>query len=90
MTKPAIRFWTAWVVTIPVKHMTRASQSFVPMTRGDHVFIVRGDWEGKRGSVVFVDHVAGLVTISLDVGLTHMIKTPIQNVVRVISNGDVV
>jgi ribosomal protein L24 len=60
------------------------------MTRGDHVFIVRGDWEGKRGSVVFIDHLAGLVTISLDVGPTHMIKTPIQNVARVISNGDVV
>jgi len=60
------------------------------MTRGDHVFIVRGSWEGKRGSVVFVDHLAGQVTIALDVGPTHMIRTSMQNVARVISNGDVV
>ncbi len=71
-------------------HTTHVSQSFDQMTRGDHVFIERGDWEGKRGSVVFIEHVEGLVTISRDVGLTHMIKTPIQNVARVISNGDVV
>ena len=74
----------------PVKHTTHVSQSFDQMTRGDHVFIVRGDWEGKRGSVVFIDHLAGLVTISLDGGPTHMIKAAIQNVARVISNGDVV
>ena len=60
------------------------------MTRGDHVFIVRGDWEGKRGSVVFIDHLTGLITIALDSGPTHMVKTSISNVARVISNGDTV
>lgn len=60
------------------------------MTRGDHVFVVRGDWEGSRGSVVFIDHVEGLVTIALDFGPTHMVKTSISNVARVISNGDIV
>lgn len=60
------------------------------MTRGDKVYVIHGDWQGKRGSVVFVDHEAGDVTIALDVGPTHMVKTSIRNVARVISKGDVV
>jgi hypothetical protein len=60
------------------------------MTRGDRVFVVQGDWEGKRGAIVFIDHQVGTVTIALDTGPTHMIKTAIQNVARVIGRGDVV
>mgnify|MGYP002817592130 FL=1 len=77
-------------MTIPVKHMTRVSQSFAQMTRGDQVYIVSGTWKGHRGKVVFVDHLDNLTTVALDEGTTHMVKTDSRNVVRVISNGDVV
>ena len=60
------------------------------MKRGDRVYVIAGDWEGKRGSIVFVDHNADEVTIALDFGLTHMIRTPMRNVICVISSGDVV
>lgn len=60
------------------------------MTRGDHVYIMSGDWEGLRGRIAFIDHDSGTVTITADWGPTHMVKTSIRNVARVISRGDVV
>ena len=60
------------------------------MNRGDKVYIVSGAWEGRRGQVVFVDHTDDLITLALDGGPTHMVKTSLRNVARVIGNGDVV
>lgn len=66
------------------------SQSFDQMNRGDQVYIMAGAWKGHRGQVVFVDHLENLTTVALDNSSTNMVKTSTRNVVRVISNGDVV
>lgn len=60
------------------------------MTRGDKVFVLSGAWEGSHGRIVFIDYQLGTATIALDEGPTHMIKTATQNILRVISSGDVV
>lgn len=45
-----------------------------------------GAWIEKTGTVIFVDHVSNDVTLALDVGPTHMIKTSMNNVERVPCN----
>jgi len=45
-----------------------------------------GAWIEKTGTVIFVDHVSNDVTLALDVGPTHMIKTSMNNVERVTCN----
>ena len=78
------------MVTIPVQHTMHVLLSFAQMNRGDQVYITSGAWKGHRGKVVFVDHINNLTTVALDEGPTHMVKTNIRNVIRVIGNGDVV
>ena len=56
------------------------------MERGDKVMIRSGAWIEKTGTVIFVDHVSNDVTLALDVGPTHMIKTSMNNVERVTCN----
>jgi transcription antitermination factor NusG len=56
------------------------------MERGDRVMIRSGAWIEKTGTVIFVDHVSNDVTLALDVGPTHMIKTSMNNVERVTCN----
>ncbi len=60
------------------------------MIRGDKVFVLSGAWKDARGRIVFIDYQLGKVTIALDEGPTHMIKTSTQNILRVIGNRDVV
>ena len=50
------------------------------MERGDRVRIRTGAWVDHTGALVFVDHEAALVTVALDEGPTHMIKTSMNNI----------
>jgi len=67
-----------------------AESSSGPMNRGDKVYVLSGAWKDARGRIVFIDYLLGTVTIALDEGPTHMIKTTTKNILRVIGNGDVV
>ena len=42
-----------------------------------------GAWIEKTGTVIFVNHEANDVTLALDVGPTHMVKTSMNNVERI-------
>ena len=50
------------------------------MERGDRVRIRTGAWVDHTGALVFVDHEAGQVTVALDEGPTHMIRTSMNNI----------
>jgi len=52
--------------------------------------VLSGPWKDARGRIVFIDYQLGTVTVALDEGPTHMIKTQTRNILRVIGNGDVV
>ena len=52
--------------------------------------MLSGPWKDARGRIVFIDYQLGTVTVALDEGPTHMIKTQTRNILRVIGNGDVV
>jgi|TARA_R110002051_G_scaffold322805_1_gene414263 hypothetical protein len=56
------------------------------MERGDRVMIRSGAWIEHTGTVVWVDHNANDLTIALDVGPTHMIKTSMNNIERLTCN----
>ena len=50
------------------------------MERGDKVRIRTGPWVDKNGVAVFIDHESNLLTVALDVGPTHMVKTSMNNI----------
>ena len=50
------------------------------MERGDKVRFRTGAWVDQTGVVVFIDHEGQLVTVALDVGPTHMVKTSMNNI----------
>ena len=50
------------------------------MERGDKVRIRTGPWVDKTGVAVFIDHESNLLTVALDVGPTHMVKTSMNNI----------
>ena len=50
------------------------------MERGDKVRIRTGPWVDKTGVAVFIDHESNLLTIALDEGPTHMVKTSMNNI----------
>jgi len=56
------------------------------MERGDRVMIRSGAWIERTGVAVFIDHEGGLVTVALDEGPTHMVKTSMNNVERIPCN----
>ena len=56
------------------------------MERGDKVMIRTGAWTKKTGTVIFVNHEANDVTLALDEGPTHMVKTSMNNVERIPCN----
>ena len=56
------------------------------MKRGDRVMIRSGAWTEKTGTVIFVNHEANDVTLALDEGPTHMVKTSMNNVERIPCN----
>ena len=58
------------------------------MERGDRVRIRTGSWVDHTGSLVFIDHGGGMVTIALDEGPTHMIKTSMNNIEMLPCNHD--
>ena len=58
------------------------------MERGDRVRIRTGSWVDHTGSLVFIDHGAETVTIALDEGPTHMIKTSMNNIEMLPCNHD--
>jgi transcription antitermination factor NusG len=58
------------------------------MERGDKVRIRTGAWVDHTGSLVFIDHGAETVTIALDEGPTHMIKTSMNNIEMLPCNHD--
>ena len=45
-----------------------------------------GGFQGNTGTVVWVDHEGNDVTLALDVGPTHMVRTSMNNVERVPCN----
>ena len=45
-----------------------------------------GAWIERTGVAVFIDHEGGLVTVALDEGPTHMVKTSMNNVERIPCN----
>jgi transcription antitermination factor NusG len=53
------------------------------MERGDKVRIRTGAWVDKTGAIVWVHHEAELVTVALDEGPTHMVKTSMNNIERI-------
>jgi len=56
------------------------------MERGDKVMIRTGAWTKKTGTVIWVNHEANDVTLALDEGPTHMVKTSMNNVERIPCN----
>ncbi len=50
------------------------------MERGDKVRIRTGAWVNHTGALVFIDHEAAQVTVALDEGPTHMIRTSMNNI----------
>ena len=56
------------------------------MERGDKVKIRSGGFDGQSGTVVWVHHEANDVTIALDEGPTHMVKTSMNNIERLPCN----
>jgi transcription antitermination factor NusG len=73
---------------VDLKEGHRGSESVFggEMKRGDKVRIRTGAWVDQTGVVVFVYYEANDVTIALDEGLTHMVRTSMNNVERIPCN----
>ena len=56
------------------------------MERGDRVRIRTGAWVDQTGVAIFIDHEGELVTVALDAGPTHMVKTSMNNIELITCN----
>jgi transcription antitermination factor NusG len=74
------------VVDLKEGHRGSESNEGEEMKRGDKVKIRSGAWIEHTGTVVWVDHSANDLTIALDEGPTHMVKTSMNNIERLPCN----